>query len=150
VSEGLRVAPFLRIQRRRNASAYDRYFDCGKCMRQNSTHERQMIGCGFEPRVDGAAPCPLPGFEGRLLEDEAAALAEGRLPRREPSVCPGFSCGLPEVIETTHAHFWKGGELMHFTRGELATPALLAAITEYQGALNEAESWEIKNPEKRP
>jgi hypothetical protein len=103
--------------------------------------DRQLSGCGFAPAVAGARPIDHDGRTGALpLDDDG-------LPRGRNTVCPGYTCGLPEVIEASRARQWreKGG-LRDFTRGEQPSDALMLAVDIIDAESAKATSWAMKNP----
>jgi hypothetical protein len=65
-----------------------------------------------------------------------------------PTVCPGYTCKLPEVIEVSRlrAH-WKVGALG--LAADQPTPQLLDAILELDWSINEVEAWSLDNPVKK-
>lgn len=135
VLEGLRRLPWLQLQRRRNPDAVDHLFDCGNCKKRLNKMSRQAIGCAYE-EVDPRFPVQPWDHFGR-----------SRYPG-ESKTCPGFSCSLPEVIETTWAsYFLDKGELTQFCEGQ-ASPQMLDALIAYAASKAAADEWDHKNPEK--
>lgn len=66
-----------------------------------------------------------------------------------PSVCPGYTTQLPEVIEAARAHnYFTKGELTQFCEGQ-ATEALKYAIEIFESANNAIDNWRSSNPEKK-
>lgn len=66
-----------------------------------------------------------------------------------PSVCPGFTTALPEVIETARARaHWTNGELTQFCDGP-ATQQMLYALETLQSAENLTQRWALDNPIKK-
>ena len=107
-------------------------------MNENSTYERQLIGCGFEPRL---------GFVDEMEADVVAL--PGRTGDRL-AICPGYLCGLPEVVEASYARSWKSdGQLAEWLERRQSTPALRRAITELEVAQGRADVWAAQNPVKR-
>lgn len=114
----------------------------------NTTDERrrQLLGCGFappppenlRPHVEAGA-WDHPGRKRRADEKDE----RGRLIH---PVCPGYVCGLPEVLEVSWAHaFWERGELTQFCEGA-STQLLRDAIGEYAVELGAAKAWAEANP----
>lgn len=99
---------------------------CDTCIKELSEEMRQLQGCGYLPRHEFGKPAAP-------LDCET-----------EPTVCPGFSTALPEVIEIARARLhWSKGSLRDFTRSP--SEALLIGIEVLEGASNEAQSWALKN-----
>lgn len=113
-------------------------------MKQQPAITRQAMGCGYLPASDRARAWDGTSL-GRIVgADERDENGKLHLP-----VCPGYACSLPEVIETTWAHsYWEKGELAQFCEGQ-STPALRDAMGEYAIECSRAESWALKNPEKK-
>ena len=66
-----------------------------------------------------------------------------------PTVCPGYTTRLPEVIEAARARLhWSKGSLDHFVRG-YATEQLVIAIEIGESTSNEVQSWAMDNPVKK-
>jgi hypothetical protein len=104
------------------------------------------MGCGYEQPLVNAPVNPWNGTQlGReLTSDERDA--HGR--ELEP-VCAGYACGLPEVIEASHAYvFLKNGGLMQATDGEPPSASLREAVTIIECESSRVMEWSAKNPEK--
>ncbi len=110
---------------------------------------RQQLGCGFAPlpaehlmrfrRVP--SPC---GYKGT-----ARKLEDGR-ETTEPETCPGYTTGLPEVIEVARARFhWKQGGPRAIGIDDWQDHPLTIGIEILEGASNEAEHWRYENPVKK-
>lgn len=66
-----------------------------------------------------------------------------------PSVCPGYTTSLPEVIEIARGRLhWSKGSLGQFCRGQ-ASDAMLVGIEILEGASNACQAWCIDNPQKK-
>lgn len=90
--------------------------------------------CGYEP----TAP----------LERTFSWLHEGQA-EDPPEICPGYLCGLPPVIEVTHARLhWDRGQLRDWCEGP-PSRSLMDAIETLESADNHATAWAMKNPPKR-
>jgi hypothetical protein len=117
-------------------------------MKTQSEINRQYMGCGYAPSppVGSAIPVRPWDHEGRVPNrDEVDAAGKVLLP-----ICPGFACGLPEVIEASWAHaYWDKGELEQFCDGGASTPMLRRAIGELASEQNKVQAWEMNNPESR-
>ena len=106
-----------------------------------STDSRIEIGCGFEQRSAFARPAIPPGF------DAGPTTAEHPRGPRAPTVCPGYSTHLPEVIEIAHAYrHWKEGTL-HDRFGKLGEHAWITLET-LGAEVSALESYCIANPRK--
>lgn len=103
-------------------------------MQVESKQQRQLVGCGYELALKGlpvAAWCGL-GYSGP-----------------KPTVCAGYSCNLPEVIETARARrHWSNGQIEAFAGGP-PTDEMLAAIEVLDGAYAELDVWRFENPQKK-
>jgi len=100
---------------------------------------RQGIGCGYEPPAPIGVPVRPWDHSGRHEDRDVDP----------PSVCPGYSCGLPEVIEASHARMhWQKGELVSFTR-KPPRPELMTAITILELESNRAEGWEARQKQRK-
>lgn len=107
---------------------------------------RQHMGCGYEPTDPSI---PVIAWDGQSL---------GRVPQSDEydengkylhPVCAGYVCGLPEVIEATHAHFFltRGG-LLQWTDGAPPTAAIKQAVVELESEQGRVVEWCSKNPQK--
>jgi hypothetical protein len=99
---------------------------------------RQLLGCGFAPLPAGhllkfvRAPRPA-GYEGD-----------------DPTVCPGYTTSLPEVIEIARARFhWKNGGPAAIGITDWVNHPLAIGIEILEGAANESERWSFDNPVKK-
>lgn len=129
----------------RDAFTYRPYTDCAKCMQENPPLTRQMMGCGWEPP-------PQPGIPVRALDHDARLSIDMTHEERESKrnqLCPGYTCGLPEVVEASRARVWRDkGSLRDFTKGEQPSDALMLAIDILDAETARATDWSIKNPKK--
>ena len=114
-------------------------------MQTRSVESRQTWGCAYEPppseSVRRLVQIPAPnGCKERAATDEEPAF---------PSVCPGYTTRLPEVIEIARARLhWSKGAITAFCQGQ-PRGALLAGIEILEGASNEAQLWAMENPVKK-
>lgn len=93
---------------------------------------RLIQGCGYLPPRDGARP----GF-GVPLEADV-----------EPTVCPGYSTSLPEVVEAVRFRpsYLKGYLTEHL--GEAPSPALIDAQNILEGAVNTFQAFDAERKRK--
>lgn len=111
ILEGLTLLPWLQWHREHlrddNAPlAAEQYYSCHPCKRRQSARERAGLWCGYLPRSQWIGDGPR--------------LPEGA-PESEscPSICPGYSTTLPEVLEAARALGWRqDGLLSEFFGGE--------------------------------
>lgn len=106
-------------------------------MQTVSEYERQLVGCGFAPPLD---------VDLRSFADLAPPLGADT----KPTVCPGYSTSLPEVIEVARArlHWSKGGPAA-LGIVEWHDDPLAIGIEVLEGAANECQSWTLDNPVKK-
>lgn len=98
-------------------------------MKYNSVEIRQAMGCGWEPRIEGARPWMHEGYT-----DEP------------PTTCIGYTAKLPEVAEISRARLAaKNNMLRDFCAGKQATENLIRGIEILETSSNEASCW---RPEK--
>lgn len=103
-------------------------------MKNRDTQTRQLMGCGYEPASRYAF-----GWDGSSLGRKSTP--------GEPNICPGYVCGLPEVIEASNAYlFLKNGGLLQFTDGEPPTNDLRTAVVVLECENNAVMEWSSKNP----
>jgi hypothetical protein len=132
------VLAWLHETQRRDPTSVRRYFDCDGCMQTSTREQRQSIGCGWEP------PRP-PELGPPLIWDHTARVSSAK---DRTTVCPGYSCGLPEVVEASHAHLhWSKGHLRDLTRTP-PSKALLRGIEVLEIERGRVEDWALKNPPK--
>lgn len=94
------------------------------------------MGCGYEPEPPAGFPVKPWDHESRIEANEPP-----------PTVCPGYTCGLPEVIEASHARLhWSKGALKLYAKKP--TPQLLSAITILEREINRVQDWAMEHPEK--
>lgn len=140
--EGARLLPFIQEAERRDSLNIP---PCGKCMQSQSAQTRQTWGCAYEPppneNVRRLVQIPAPsGCKQRGATADEPAF---------PSVCPGYTTRLPEVIEIARARLhWSKGAITAFCNGQPRS-ALLVGIEILEGASNEAQQWAIDNPVKK-
>lgn len=137
VLAGLRLLPWLQEAYRSDKQSVEHFFDCQSCMASVDAKTRQYMGCGYEP-VDPAIPVGPWNHRGR------------QRPKDEPLVCPGFACGLPEVIEASDAHmFWSKGQLTEHCDGKAATHALRFAIKVLETENAKVQAWTVAEQERK-
>lgn len=95
-------------------------------MKTNDAPTRQRMACGYEPPVDGANP----------WQHRSGAHVEA-------TVCAGYTCKLPEVVETSRmrAH-WKVGAIVAACDGP-PTRQTLDAILLLDGEAAGMEVWTV-------
>lgn len=85
--------------------------DCTRCKKLNNSDTRQAMGCGYEPALPAEKLQPLwlpQGFRPPEPNEDGE-------PVQFPTVCPGYTVRLPEVIEIARARMhWLKGELSNF------------------------------------
>lgn len=119
--------------------------DCTRCYKNVPQRTRLLAGCAYEPEAPvNLRPYVQPwsgcGVESRPATDDEPAF---------PSVCPGYSTSLPEVIEAARARaHWEKGELTQFCRGQASDP-MLRALEYLHGAVNTVQRWAMENPRKK-
>lgn len=96
-----------------------------------------------------AANVPVQAWDGSSLGRMSSPDERDDKRRIIHPVCPGYACGLPEVIEASHARlFFDKGELSQFCDGKTATPMLRDAITILECEASRVMDWSYKNPVK--
>lgn len=97
-----------------------------------STELRLIQGCGYLPPREGARP----GF-GVPLEADV-----------DPTVCPGYSTSLPEVVETVRYRpsYLKGYLTEHL--GCTPSPAIIDAENILEGAVNMFQAFDTERKRK--
>lgn len=99
--------------------------------------QRQTMRCGFLPIYDGGRAWCHVGMD--LGDDGDGA----------PTVCPGYTTRLPEVIEASRARLhWSKGSLREYLGDSSPTELLMDAIVTLEVEANDAERWSIDNPVK--
>ena len=120
-------------------------------MQEKNADARTLMGCGYLPPPsekmrpyvaasvwDGSSMGRVPGA------DEKDDKGRVRLP-----VCPGYVCGLPEVIEASWAHaYWEKGELTQWCEGQ-STAELRSSIELLAMETAATASWAMHNPVKK-
>lgn len=107
-------------------------------MEETPQIERQGMGCGFEP--------PAPPLVGVRIWDNVARDPERNAPL---TVCPGYTCGLPEVRETSFARLhWKHQQASTWARGPL-TEQQISAIEVLEMSSQASEQWALEHPVKK-
>lgn len=142
--EGLRLVPALEEAKRRGQVGFPS--SCKDCQKQLSAEQRVLLGCAWEPEPTDPnfrayiSPWTGCGVESRPATDDAPAF---------PSVCPGYTTTLPEVIEAVRARVhWDKGELTQFVHGQ-ASDSLLTGIEILHGSVGTVQNWIIDNPVKK-
>ncbi len=106
-------------------------------MQKTSILDRQLMGCGFLPPLDGprrqfVKPWTGPGYKGP-----------------EPTVCPGYTTNLPEVQEIARARFhWTKNALAVWLNGQEVSPDLLTGIEIVDEQVIKFESWKLDEASK--
>jgi hypothetical protein len=122
----LRLLPWFQEALRTEPDQHRDIADCSKCMETTDVHSRRALGCGWEPALDGAEPATLKS-------------------NVEVTVCPGYSCKLPEVVEVASAYaHWEKGTLSARLDGAEPTPQLLDGLVVLQGAIAELNEHRMK------
>lgn len=107
--------------------------NCDRCMQILTRHDRQLIGCGFEPP-------PNPEFVDfvRVWDPPRSRIGfEGP----ELTTCPGYTTSLPEVHEVIEARVhWTKGQLDLFC-DEKPTKQLLQSIVILEAEANRFQNW---------
>lgn len=97
-------------------------------MKTNRREARQLLGCGYEQ--------PLVELRGRPAVPMPWSPAD--MPGEPPTICPGYTTRLPEVVEVSRARLWfDKGDLRTFTRGEMPTEQLANAIEVLEIAIHQ-------------
>lgn len=100
--------------------------DCDKCKAMMGKEQRQSIGCGYEPPIERAQTWSPP-MGAKAYNGPA------------PTVCPGYTTSLPEVIETAVARVhWSNG---NFDARDEQIEDLLNCIIVLDGAYKSVERW---------
>lgn len=122
----------------RDPDALSNYKDCETCQSRTTREQRQFLGCAYEPPPPAEKRLPVvpwtpDGYEGP-----------------PPTVCPGYSCKLPEVVEAARLH-------MHWSKSNLAvalgdagplTETMRDAIETVATESSRVERWLIKHPKE--
>ena len=94
-----------------------------------SKAQRQSLGCGYEPEPDRLPVVPWSPPD-KFYGGPA------------PTVCAGYSCNLPEVVETAGVHpHWEKGSIVAACGGEQPTEEMLVAVTLLNVACSEVKHW---------
>lgn len=103
---------------------------------------RQAMGCGWEPK-DPKIPVQ-PWSPSSLAGNDTWRCISKDTP--EPTVCPGFSCSLPETIEIAraHTHWATGGGLRDYC--DTPTDVLRTGVEMINGSIAECQRWSMENP----
>ena len=108
---------------------------------------RRFMGCGY---LSAAGPgVPVNAWDGSSLGRSVSPDERDDKGATITPVCAGYVCGLPEVIEASHARiFYDKGELEQFCEGGCATAALRDAITVLECEGSRVMDWSNRNPVK--
>lgn len=124
--EGLRLLPWLQERIRNDRNVVEYLIDCDKCMVTTERIQRQMIGCGWEPRNPGVC---------------VSAWTHAGYTDARPTTCAGYTTKLPEVIEINRARLhWNKGAIREFC-GKRPNENIQRGIEILEGAANEANCW---------
>lgn len=127
MSHGVRGRPWLDWRNKDSPGSVSHLLDCERCKASYSQESRQLMGCAWEPRVDGARPWWPSELDG------------------DPDVCIGYMIQLPEVIEICRAFsHWDKGTLDHFIDHEPASASLLLGLEMLSGSVNQLNSFIMK------
>ena len=101
-------------------------------MRQISSDHRALIGCGFLPAHKLSRPWRHRGtFE---------------LDYPEPTVCPGYSTKLPEVVEVARTR-------LHWSKGNVSVDSLEENVQRgveiLESAIGDMNEWALKDRTKK-
>jgi hypothetical protein len=110
------------------------FADCEKCMQTQSKTSRQFWGCAYEAPVEGAVMWEPPSSKHGFRQNEKLEPL--------PTVCPGYSTSLPEVLEIRRAHrHWSNGSLTAFAKEP--SEGLLIGIEVYDAEINSVQHYEM-------
>lgn len=129
------MLPWLHEAIARDRTSRRHLGDCANCKETMSTETRRMMACGYEPTIDIARPwSPI----------SLNAEWQGT----EPTVCPGYTTSLPEVIEIGRARVhWDKGNLRDFC-GDDPTEHMLIGIEILDSHIGAMQRWAMKNPKE--
>jgi hypothetical protein len=90
---------------------------------KTTVEQRQQMGCGYETAISGAEPwSPSNVFVLWPADDE-------------PTVCPGYTTRLPEVLEAARARIhWQKGAIELACGGEPPSEQLVALVEQLEVA----------------
>lgn len=123
--EGLRHLPWFYEALRRSPDEMALLGDCSECKRTRPRAARVSMGCGYEPAPASGTPVIVWTHEGW---------------KHEPAtICPGYSCRLPEVLEIARARLhWDKGQLGTFCEGQ-PSELIMIGIEILEGSASELE-----------
>jgi len=138
------------MQRREAPQAYD----CTSCKKTVPLDQRKHLRCGWikggvvrdeddHEKVFGDWKKPL------MYRGVRGSTYGGRL---GPTTCPGYSCGLPQVIEVARAWGWEKRGSLAFqieAREWLVTPAFLDLVDLFSSEQAESERWDFEQRHKK-
>ncbi len=102
-------------------------------MQTMTEDQRQLMGCGLLPPPAESRRRYLQIWNGGSLPNYKGP---------EPTVCPGYSTSLPEVIEVARAHrHWSKGNYQ--VAGREPNDPLVISIEILDGATNEFQAWSM-------
>lgn len=130
---GARGLPWITWKRRESPGSVEHLFDCGRCQERYTPAQRQLMGCGWEPPIEGATTWwPRDG-----LDDEP------------PDTCIGYLIRLPEVSEAARAFVhWERGTLNERFGGLPPTTGLLDVLEALHNSGKELDSYIARPKEK--
>lgn len=105
-------------------------------MSQYDSDTRAQLGCIYEPVLVQATPwSPLSvNPEWRGIDDKGAA----------PTVCPGYSCSLPHVVEADRARVHWGKNALEAYCGGPPSETLVAFIEVLEAEHNQVERFVLE------
>lgn len=108
------------------------WMDCNACIRRTNEKTRALQGCGWLPKEDRGDQFVQPdGFP-------------------QPTICPGYSIRLPEVLEVARARAWrKDGQLRELYDGKPLTDLLKFYIDMMGAAEKDAENHRYRQIRKK-
>lgn len=106
--------------------------DCDTCMKSTPALNRQYLGCGYLPPLDGKVhltvwqpPAGERGYKGPAL-----------------TTCAGYTANLPDVVEVAKIRLhWKHGNVVAACGGEQPRDEVLDCILVLDGEYNAIEGW---------
>ncbi len=137
--EGLRFLPWIWESERRNPTGS--LPKCDDCMKTNKQLPRQFMGCAYEPALPEGKRVYLSMWQG-------GSMPNYRGPK--PTVCPGYTTSLPEVIEVSRARaHWNKGGLASLGVTDWHHDPLAIGIEILEGSQNEVDRWSAENPVRK-
>lgn len=131
--EGARLWPWRMAAQAKNELAMA---DCESCMQNNPPEIRQHMGCGYLLPLEG-------DYHGWQPPAAKLGFRQNKKTVRLPTVCPGYSTNLPEVLEIVRGHrHWAKASLRDFCGGE-PSEALLIGIEVLESEINAVQQFEM-------